>query len=52
VRLWHGTDDTNVPPASVRRFGSVLPNAQLQVLSDADHLQTALRAVPDLLEGY
>lgn len=51
-QLWHGTDDTNVPLAGVRRLESRFPNVQLQVLTDADHLQTALRSVPELLEEY
>lgn len=51
-QLWHGTDDTNVPLAGVRRLESLLPNVQLQVLTDADHLQTALRSVPEILEEY
>lgn len=49
MRLWHGTDDTNVPLAAVRRLESRLPDARLQVLTDADHLQTVLRSVPEIL---
>jgi len=52
VRLWHGTNDTNVPLTTVRRLESVLPNARLQVVNNADHLQTVLRSVPEILEGY
>lgn len=52
VRLWHGTDDTNVPLPAVRRFESVLPNAHLAVLTDADHLQTVLRGVPEIFARY
>lgn len=52
VRLWHGTDDTNAPLAAVRRLESELPNAELRVRSGADHLQTLLRSVPDVLAGY
>ena len=52
VRLWHGSEDTNVPLTAVQRFKSVLPNARLQVLSDADHLQTVFRSVPEVLATY
>jgi len=52
VRLWHGTDDANVPLSGVRRFESELLTAELRVRSDADHLQTVLRSVPDILAGY
>lgn len=52
VRLWHGTDDTNVPLAAVRRFESELPDAELRVVSGADHLGTVLRSVPDIIARY
>ncbi|WP_231554209.1 alpha/beta fold hydrolase [Halobellus rufus] len=52
VRLWHGTADTNVPIAAVRRLESILPTAHLRVLDGADHLQTLLDAVPQILEDY
>ena len=52
VHLWHGTNDTNVPIADVRRLGTRIPTAQLHVLDDADHLQTLLRSVPEVLETY
>lgn len=52
VWLWHGTDDTNVPIAAVRRLESTLPNATLRVLDGADHLHTLLRSVPEILERY
>jgi len=52
VRLWHGTDDTNVPLAAVRRFETVLPNAELQVVPDAGHLRTVLRSVPEIVADY
>ena len=51
VRVWHGTDDTNVPLAAVRRFESELPNAELRVCDGADHLHTVLRCVPDVFAG-
>jgi pimeloyl-ACP methyl ester carboxylesterase len=52
VRLWHGTDDTNVPLSGVRRFESELQTAELRVIDDADHLQTVLRSVPDIFASY
>ncbi len=51
VRCWHGGDDANVPIAAVRRFEATLPTARLEVLDDADHLQTLLRSVPAILSG-
>lgn len=50
VHLWHGTHDTNVPLADVRRFRSHLPDAQLTVLEGADHFQTLLQSIHDILE--
>jgi len=52
VRLWHGSNDTNVPIAGARRLERKIPSAELHVLDDADHLQTLLRSIPDVLEGY
>ncbi|WP_458210569.1 alpha/beta fold hydrolase [Haladaptatus sp. NG-SE-30] len=52
VCFWHGDNDTNVPIANVRRLTAQMPTAQLRVLDDADHLQTLLRSVPDVLEGH
>jgi len=49
VRFWHGGDDANVPIAAVRRFEAELPTARLAVLDGADHLQTLLRSVPEIL---
>ena len=49
VRFWHGDDDANVPIAAVRRFEAALPTGELTVLDGADHLQTLLRAVPEIL---
>lgn len=50
VRLWHGETDANVPIGAVRRFESELPGATLRVLDDADHLQTLLQSVPEILQ--
>jgi pimeloyl-ACP methyl ester carboxylesterase len=52
VRLWHGGADTNVPVADARRLEERLPNASLRVFEDADHLETLLRSIPDVLEGH
>lgn len=52
VRLWHGAADSNVPLAGVRRLAQTMPDARLHVLDDADHLQTLLRSIPDVLAGY
>ena len=52
VRFWHGENDTNVPIDGVRRLARKLPTAELHVLDDADHLQTLLRSIPDVLATY
>lgn len=52
VGLWHGENDTNVPIAGVRRLEGKLPTAELHVLDDADHLQTLLRSIPDVLDEH
>ena len=52
VRLWHGTDDTNVPIAGVQRLKQRIPDADLLSMDDADHLQTLLQSLPDVLDGY
>jgi len=49
VRLWHGDRDTNVPISCARGLQDQIPSAELQVLADADHLQTLRRATPDAL---
>lgn len=49
VRLWHGSDDTNVPLGDARRFASELDGATLRVVDNADHLQTLLDSVPEIL---
>lgn len=50
VRLWHGSDDANVPLAGAERLAEALPTADLRVLDGADHLGTLLRAVPEVVE--
>lgn len=52
VALWHGENDTNVPIGGVRRLKRKIPNAELHVLDDTDHLQTLLRSIPDIMEEY
>jgi len=52
VRFWHGTDDTNVPIAGVRRLQSAVPGARLNEFEDADHLGTLLRSIPDVLAHH
>lgn len=52
VRLHHGDADTNVPVDGVRRLGREIPDASVEVVEDADHLQALLQVVPDLLEEY
>lgn len=52
VRLWHGGKDTNVPISSVRDLEELIPSAKLHVLPEADHLQTLIRTIPEVLEGY
>lgn len=50
VQLWHGDNDTNVPISAVRRFESELQDGTVRVLEDADHLETLLRSVPEILQ--
>lgn len=52
VRLWHGTNDTNVPIADAQRLKQMIPGADLHSIDDADHLQTLLQSTPDVLVGY
>ncbi|WP_242611621.1 alpha/beta fold hydrolase [Natrinema hispanicum] len=52
VCFWHGENDTNVPIDGVRRLAAQLPTAQLRVLDDADHLQTLLQTVPEMLPRH
>mgnify|MGYP006283328723 CR=1 FL=1 len=52
VELWHGEIDTNVPIAGVRRLKRKIPTAEVRVRDDADHLQTLLRSIPDVLEKH
>jgi pimeloyl-ACP methyl ester carboxylesterase len=52
VRLWHGTKDTNVPITDVHRLKRMIPSADLHSIDDADHLQTLLRSLPEVLVRY
>lgn len=51
VRLWHGERDTNVPVAAARRFAERLPDADLTVFDDVDHLGTLLRCRSRMFEA-
>ena len=50
VEFRHGGRDTNVPLGDARRFAAALPDSDLTVYEDADHLETLLRGVPDIFE--
>jgi pimeloyl-ACP methyl ester carboxylesterase len=52
IRIWHGRTDTNVPIGDARRFERALPDADLRLSADADHLQTLLQNIPDILETH
>lgn len=52
VRFHHGDADTNVPVEGVRRLVGLIPGARIETVEDADHLQTLLRTVPDLLADH
>jgi pimeloyl-ACP methyl ester carboxylesterase len=52
IRMWHGQNDTNVSVGDARRLKEELPGAELRVLEDADHLQTLLETVQDVLETH
>lgn len=45
----HGTADTNVPIAGVRRLVERIPDASLETVEGADHLQTLLRTRADAM---
>jgi pimeloyl-ACP methyl ester carboxylesterase len=50
IKIRHGERDTNVPVGDARRFASTLPDSDLTVYENADHLGTLLRSVPDIFE--
>lgn len=50
VRLWHGGRDANASVDDARRVSERLPNAELTVFEDADHLTALLRSRPRILE--
>lgn len=52
VRWWHGEIDTNAPVAGARRAVSALPDAELRVLPDADHLGALVESREDVLGRY
>ena len=51
VRLWHGDGDTNVPVENARNVRNRLPDAEIEVFDDADHLTSLLRSRSPILEG-
>ncbi len=52
VTLWQGDADRNVPRKGVRRLANELPDAELSVLADADHLNALLRFRENLPDRY
>ncbi|SFS01855.1 Pimeloyl-ACP methyl ester carboxylesterase [Halomicrobium zhouii] len=52
VRIWHGDADANVPLDSAHRLADALPNAELTILEDADHLNALLECRTDVLSDY
>lgn len=52
IKLWHGDNDTNVPIGDARRFAATASPIELKVIEETDHLQTLLRSVPEILNGY
>ncbi|WP_232686831.1 alpha/beta fold hydrolase [Halobacterium zhouii] len=52
VRWWHGGDDENVPLAGARRVADALPDCDLRVLGDADHLGALVRSREGVLSQY
>lgn len=42
VQLWHGDTDTNVPIENARKVRDRLPDAELEVFENADHLTALL----------
>lgn len=52
VRLWHGGRDVNVPVEDARRVADRLPNCELTVFDDADHLRTLLRSRSQVLDAH
>jgi len=51
VRLWHGTEDTNVPLAGVRQLSQLLPEGELRTV-DGDHLSTLLDCRQPVLASH
>ena len=52
VEFRHGGRDTNVPIGDARRLASALPDSDLTVYDDADHLETLLESVPEIFEEH
>jgi len=52
VRFRHGSADTNVPIDGVHRLADRLPTGRVDVLDGADHLDTLVRSVPELVRAH
>ncbi|WP_423746063.1 alpha/beta hydrolase (plasmid) [Haladaptatus sp. SPP-AMP-3] len=49
VRLWHGRRDTNAPVDSVRRLSERLPDGELTIFENQDHLGALVRSRDSIL---
>lgn len=52
VHLWHGGRDENAPVEAARKVADRLPDAELAVFEDADHLGTLVESRDRILDGY
>lgn len=52
VRLWHGDRDANAPVEGARRLAERLPDADLTVFDDEDHLSVLLRSRSAVLDHH
>lgn len=52
VRWWHGADDANSPVDGARRVADALPDCELSVLPDADHLGALVESRGDVLDRH
>lgn len=51
VMIWHGLEDTVVPPEHSRRLADALPGVSVQFLEGEGHFSLPLRRGPALLRG-
>jgi pimeloyl-ACP methyl ester carboxylesterase len=49
VRMWHGTEDRNAPPAMARYLEATLPAATLTWLEGEGHVSAAANHAPEIL---